>query len=114
MRRLPNHDEALISRDKLRYCLDPSHEIGRHKARVFASALGLDLSSIDVLDRMLREGIAAHDAYQQFTLIDGTQRWVVEWDVLGRLGPMRLITAWNRHRRGHPELVSCYLKRGKR
>jgi hypothetical protein len=114
MSTLPDHDRAIIKADKLRYCLDPTHETGRHKARVFASALGLDLASADVLERMLRDGIAAHDAVQLFTFIDGTQRWVVEWDVLGRLGLMRLITAWNRSRRGRPELVSCYLKRVKR
>jgi hypothetical protein len=40
--RLPNARRARIPTDKLvRYALDPSHERGRHKARVFASALGI-------------------------------------------------------------------------
>ena len=40
--RLPNARQARIPTDKLvRYALDANHERGRHKARVFASALGI-------------------------------------------------------------------------
>jgi Domain of unknown function (DUF6883) len=43
--RLPRAPEATIPTAKLRlYALDPSHERGRHKARVFASALGITAS----------------------------------------------------------------------
>ena len=39
---LPNPDRAVVDLAKLRdYCLNPQHEEGKHKARVFASALGL-------------------------------------------------------------------------
>jgi hypothetical protein len=40
--RLPGAGRATIPTDKLvRYALDPTHPRGRHKARVFASALGI-------------------------------------------------------------------------
>jgi hypothetical protein len=40
--RLPNYADAEIEPAKLRdYCLNPEHEEGRHKARVFASALAI-------------------------------------------------------------------------
>lgn len=40
--RLPRAREATIPTAKLvSYALDPSHERGRHKARVFACALGI-------------------------------------------------------------------------
>lgn len=40
--RLPRAREATIPTAKLvSYALDPSHERGQHKARVFASALGI-------------------------------------------------------------------------
>jgi hypothetical protein len=40
--RLPNAERALVDLDKLRDdCLNPAHPRGRHKARVFASALGI-------------------------------------------------------------------------
>ena len=39
---LPNGDRAIVDIAKLTdYCLNPQHEDGKHKARVFASALGL-------------------------------------------------------------------------
>ncbi|MGH2862501.1 MAG: DUF6883 domain-containing protein [Solirubrobacteraceae bacterium] len=40
--RLPGARQARIATDKLvGYALDPTHERGRHKARVFASVLGI-------------------------------------------------------------------------
>ncbi len=40
--KLPNSDRAVVDIAKLRdYCLNPAHPRGRHKARVFAAALGL-------------------------------------------------------------------------
>ena len=40
--RLPNAARAAIDIEKLRdYALNPEHPRGRHKARVFAAALGL-------------------------------------------------------------------------
>ena len=40
--KLPNPDRAVVEMEKLSgYCLDPAHPSGRHKARVFLSALGI-------------------------------------------------------------------------
>ncbi|MGH7818267.1 MAG: DUF6883 domain-containing protein [Candidatus Binatia bacterium] len=40
--RIPNADRAVVDPRKLRdYCLSPIHPRGRHKARVFAAAVGL-------------------------------------------------------------------------
>ena len=40
--KLPNVENAFVDMAKLRdYALDPIHSKGKHKARVFASALGL-------------------------------------------------------------------------
>lgn len=42
MAAIPNADAAVIDRRKIaNYVLDPDHRLGRHKARVFAAALGL-------------------------------------------------------------------------
>ncbi len=102
----------MIATAKLRYCLDPLHPVGAHKARLFASALGLGPNDEKTLEIMLRGGIASHEARLRHTLIDGTERWVVEWQVVGRLGLLRMITAWDRTGRGEPpRLVSCYLKK---
>jgi hypothetical protein len=53
---LPDPDRAVIDAEKLRdYVLSPDHEHGRHKARVFRSALGIDRDSWEYL----REQIAS-------------------------------------------------------
>lgn len=40
--RLPNPERAVVDSAKLtEYCLNPNHEDGKHKAKVFAAALGL-------------------------------------------------------------------------
>jgi hypothetical protein len=44
-RTLPRAEHALVDLGKLRdYCLSPIHPRGRHKARVFRAALGLNPS----------------------------------------------------------------------
>jgi hypothetical protein len=112
---LPGHEHAIIPEAKLRYSLDPTHPTGRDKARVFASALGLDLTSTATLERIVREGISVHEAARRGTFVDGTQRWVVEWCVLARLGRLRLISVWSRPRTGGPpRLISSYLREVKR
>ena len=40
--KMPNGDKAVVEIEKLsQYCLNPLHPRGRHKARVFESALGI-------------------------------------------------------------------------
>ena len=43
---LPNYEEAVIEDSKfMSYALNPQSDCGQHKARVFESALGSDLSN---------------------------------------------------------------------
>jgi hypothetical protein len=112
---LPGHEQAIIPEAKLRYCLDPTHKTGGNKARVFASALGLDIRSTATLERMLREGISLHETVRHGTFVDGDQRWIVELYLRARLGRLRLVSAWSRSPSGGPpRLISSYLKEVKR
>jgi hypothetical protein len=47
--RLPNGNRADLGTKLEDYVLNPRHREGRHKARVFESALGLTLANVDVL-----------------------------------------------------------------
>ncbi len=60
---LPNPQLAIVDIDKLSgYCLNPQHEDGKHKARVFAAALGIMQADAEWLRQRLLEA-AFLDAY---------------------------------------------------
>ena len=59
--RLPDGGQAVVPEGKIEaYCLSADHPEGRHKARVFASALGLTRADAPYLKRRLLE--AAREA----------------------------------------------------
>ena len=61
--KLPGGDNAIVEISKLRdYCLDPHHPRGRHKARVFLSALGLGEADAEFLRANLLEAARGGDA----------------------------------------------------
>lgn len=46
----PNREYAIVEIDKIAgYCLNPEHPEGKHKARVFKSALDLNLDDAEEL-----------------------------------------------------------------
>lgn len=54
--KLPNAEQAIIEIEKLRdYSLSPDHPVGKHKARVFESSLGLRQEHAQVIQERLRE-----------------------------------------------------------
>ncbi len=62
---LPGADRAVVDVEKLRnYCLNPAHPRGRHKARVFASALLLLQTDADWLKAQLLEAALTMNAVE--------------------------------------------------
>ena len=56
--KLPNAELAIIDEEKIRdYCLSMDHPRGKHKARVFQSALGLAASDTDDLIAVIKNRI---------------------------------------------------------
>jgi hypothetical protein len=54
--RLPNFDRAVVNIAKLReYSLNPRHDVGKHKAWVFKSALGITIDDADWLQETILE-----------------------------------------------------------
>jgi len=108
--RLPNSERALVDVEKLRdYCLSQTHPRGRHKARVFAEALGMTTVNAEELRRLILAAALVSDA----TLAerdDYGQRYVVDFSI-NRTGlEARVRTSWI-VRRGEdfPRLTSCYV-----
>lgn len=64
--RLPNGDQAEISQAKLiEYCLNLDHPSGKHKARVFASALGITANNADDLRQLIQKAAVEGEVIQQ-------------------------------------------------
>jgi hypothetical protein len=53
--KLPNGDQANLG-DKLeRYCLNPEHSKGKHKALLFEKRLGITLNNKEILENALKK-----------------------------------------------------------
>lgn len=60
---VPNAENAIVDIRKLRdYCLNPNHEVGKHKARVFASALNLTVKDAEEFQAALLEAVKTSNA----------------------------------------------------
>jgi len=108
--KLPGGAVAIVEISKLRdYCLDPRHPRGRHKARVFLSAVGLGQGDAEFLRSTLldaaREGRAMVGESDDFG-----DRYTIDFRVIrgGREATVR--SGWIL-RRGEsaPRLTSCFV-----
>jgi hypothetical protein len=108
--KLPGGDRAIVDIAKLRdYCLNSAHPRGRHKARVFASALGMTTADAEFLRgrllRAARDGSAtpgdSDEHGERYTVDFG-----LEWG--GRQAVVR--SAWIVGRGDRdPRLTSCFV-----
>ena len=61
--KLPNADRAIVEIEKLRdYCLSSSHPRGRHKARVFITALGITADNAQELKQAILSAVTTEEA----------------------------------------------------
>lgn len=106
---IPNADQAFIDIRKLRdYSLDPQHRVGRHKARLFASIIGITQADVEALRDILLDVICTHEArlgeksdHGQRYELDFIMRWQEQQSLVRRV--------WNiRPNEQHPRLVTCY------
>ena len=108
--KLPNGERAYIEMVKLRGdSLSPIHREGKHKARVFAAALGIGPEQAEWLrDRLLE---AARECDCQLGKRDEHgQRYTVDFAARFAGKSARLRSAWNvRPREDLPRLVRCYV-----
>jgi hypothetical protein len=108
--KLPNADRAIVDIVKLRdYCLSPDHPRGRHKARVFAAALGLAAADAEFLRQALLGAALSEEA--SVADADGYgQRYVLDFDLSAPAGRARVRSSWIvRAGEDFPRLTSCYV-----
>lgn len=108
--KLPGGERAVVDIAKLRdYCLNDQHSRGRHKARVFASALGLTVAHADFLRQELLRAAVECEASESDC--DGYgQRCVIDLDVSGPQGRASVRSSWIvLSGEDFPRLTSCYV-----
>lgn len=108
--KLPNADRAVVEIEKLRdYCLSSSHPRGRHKARVFVTALGITADDAEELRQAILSAVLTEDATPTERDEYG-QRFVVDFSKR-RHGKEAVVRSSWIIRRGEdvPRLTSCYV-----
>ena len=107
--KIPNAEQAAIDIRKLRdYCLNPHHDEGKHKARLFMAAFGMTADDAEALRDILQQMVKTHDMqlgrrdeYGQRYLID----FMLEWR--GKRAIVR--SGWMiEHHSDIPKLTTCY------
>jgi len=112
---LPSAENAFIDLRKLRdYSLNFESPKGRHKARVFASALGITSENAEELRDILLEIIKEYEAELGELDLFG-QRYTVDFQLATAIGKAKVRSGWIiLQTEGFPRLTTCYvLKRGK-
>ncbi|MEM8643169.1 MAG: DUF6883 domain-containing protein [Cyanobacteria bacterium P01_D01_bin.44] len=108
--KLPNPESAIVDDEKLSgYCLNPFHSDGRHKARVFQSALGLNQENSDDLRSALLGAVQTCEAIPDKRNRYG-QKYIVDF-LMTRLDKETMIRSiWIvRDDENFPRLVTCYI-----
>ena len=98
---VPQAGRAVVDLAKLRdYCLNPFHEDGKHKARVFAVALGLGRADAEWLRERLLESVVSQPA----VIASETRFWTLY--VVGLFVDNRIRVC------GCAKRVDCAIRRG--
>ncbi len=105
---IPNAERAVVDIRKLRdYCLNPLHDEGKHKARLFA-AVGITANDAEELRDLLLQVVKTHEAQLGRRDTYG-QRYIIDFP-LERRGKRPLIrSGWIiEHGMDTPRLTTCY------
>ena len=108
--KIPGVSRALIDPRKLEeYSLSMEHPRGRHKARVFQSALNVSIRNVAELEMRIREAITEEE-WTQGEKDSFGERYTLDfdWTRQGRTATVR--TIWIvRTGEDFPRLTSCYV-----
>lgn len=107
---LPFAEKAYIDDQKLTgYCLSETHIVGKHKARVFKSALGLTSVDYLTLKDTILTAVLLNEAQEAGRNQQG-DLYSVDFIMQNGLKQATVRTAWIvLHGESFPRLVSCYV-----
>ncbi len=110
--RLPNPEKATIDLTKLRdYCLNALHPRGRHKARVFATKLGMAAPHAEALRDQLLLAARTNELASLGEKDGFGQRYVLDFELTGPTTSKGMVRSiWIvRTNEDFPRLTTCYL-----
>ena len=106
--KLPNSNQAILG-DKLeRYCLNPQHKRGKHKALLFQKKLGITLKNKEIIEQALLRAIKEKNAvvYKQDRY--GTH-YDVKFSLSTQKGSSLILSSWIiRQNESFPRLTNAY------
>lgn len=108
--KLPNPENTIIDRRKLvGYCLNPNHPAGKHKARVFESALSLYTRNADELSLALIEAVKNNEAILATRNRYG-QKYIIDFSLTRNDSTAIVRSIWIiKNQENFPRLVTCYV-----
>jgi hypothetical protein len=108
--KIPNAELAIVDPRKIiDYCLSPTHDDGKHKARLFSELLGVEAEHAGLLITRLREAAAEGDATLGTNDRYGQRYWI-DFDMSGLAGSVTIRSAWIiRTGEAVPRLVACFI-----
>ena len=108
--KLPGAEKALVDAYKLHdYCLNPRHPYGRHKARVFASALRITQADTEFLRQRLI-GAAMNCEARPGQIDEYGRRYIVDFECVHRDRRATIRSGWIvREGESFPRLTTCYV-----
>jgi hypothetical protein len=107
---VPNADRAFIDIRKLAaYSLDSTHDVGKHKAKVFRKVLGLRQEDANELADALM--FAVQNSEAELGKLDRFgQRYVVDFEMSRNLGTATVRSVWIVDAgKDYPRLVTCFV-----
>ena len=106
---IPHAERAVVDLRKLRdYCLNPMHDEGQHKARLFATALGMTAAEAEDLRALLLQAVKIADAQLGRRDTYG-QRYTVDVLLEWRDKRAMVRSGWIiEHDSDTPRLTTCY------
>ncbi len=108
--KLPNGEGADLGLKLEEYVLNPQHRDGRHKARVFESALGITRADPSPLRQALLAAAATSDEVEARGDNGYGSVYVLRFPLATTRGRAVVLTAWIvRHGEDVPRLTTCYI-----
>lgn len=108
--KIPNGGRADLSTKLEDYSLNPLHRDGRHKARVFASVLGITLENRQILRDALLRAVATSDSADSRGDNGFGEVFLLRFPVRTKQNTATVLSVWIvRYGEDFPRLTTCYI-----